>query len=221
VLDTGIGIAPEDQTRLFQSFVQIDSNLNRKYEGTGLGLALVKRLTELHHGQVSLQSQLGQGSCFTVTLPYQPVPGHSPAPQPLAPMTSTFQNDLQAPLVLVVEDNEANILSLKDYLEYKGFSLHCASNGQEALDFLAQQRPDIILMDVQMPIMDGMEASRRIRANPDWQSIPIIALTALTMPGDRERFLAAGMNEHISKPVRLGELVSLIDRLLAATEEPH
>lgn len=218
VLDTGIGIAPEDQTRLFQAFVQIDSNLNRKYEGTGLGLALVKRLTELHQGQVSFHSQLGQGSCFVVTLPYRPVYSHSLTP-PASVSTTVSTENLKSSSVLIVEDNEANIASLKDYLEYKGFILAVARNGQEALDCLAQQRPDVILMDVQMPVMDGIEATRQIRTHPDWQSIPIIALTALTMPGDRERFLAAGMNEHISKPVRLGELLSLIHRLLEARQE--
>ncbi|MFN5513739.1 MAG: PAS domain S-box protein, partial [Cyanobacteriota bacterium] len=213
VRDTGIGISQEDQRRLFQPFVQIDSKLNRQYEGTGLGLALVKRLTELHGGRVSLTSEPGQGSRFTVSIPYVGV--NSPAsPEPMP--TPESQPFTEPPYLLLVEDNVDNVASLKDYLEYKGYRLGVAYNGQEALDSIAQETPDLILMDVQMPVMDGVEATRQIRANPDWRSIPIIALTALTMPGDRERFLAAGMNDHISKPVHLRALMTLINQLLGS-----
>lgn len=213
VRDTGIGISQADQRKLFQAFTQIDSKLSRHYEGTGLGLALVKHLTELHGGRVGLTSEPGQGSRFTVSIPYVAVE-NAPSPQPApAPESQPFA---QPPYLLLVEDNVDNVESLKDYLEYKGYRLGVAYNGQEALDSIAKEKPDLILMDVQMPVMDGIEAARRIRANPDWQSLPIIALTALTMPGDRERFLAAGMNDHISKPVHLRALITLINQLLGS-----
>ncbi|MBJ7898908.1 MAG: PAS domain S-box protein [Cyanobacteria bacterium RI_101] len=213
VRDTGIGISQEDQKKLFQPFVQIDSKLSRQYEGTGLGLALVKRLTELHGGRVSLTSEPGQGSRFTLSIPYVGV--NSPAsPEPMP--TPESQPFAEPPYLLLVEDNVDNVASLKDYLEYKGYRLGVAYNGQEALDSIAQETPDLILMDVQMPVLDGVEATRQIRANPDWGSIPIIALTALTMPGDRERFLAAGMNDHISKPVHLRALMTLINQFLGS-----
>jgi CheY-like chemotaxis protein len=347
ITDTGIGIAPEDIDKLFEPFIQLDSNLNRQYNGTGLGLALVKRITALHGGTVSVSSQVGQGSCFTVSIPYvtrdhvpiKPIiaslPKHDllannapvlmiedsiPAAdqinrylseigmecvvytmgegavaevmrvQPalvildlqlpnlsgwevlkqlkLNPQTkeipvliisvmderikglaegafaylvkpinrTQFQATLEQlqhlaradspaidvvakptveyPLILLAEDNQANIDTMSGYLESRGYRLAIANNGQQAIDQLHVQHPDLIVMDIQMPTMDGLEAIRRIREQPQFLHIPIIALTALAMPGDRETCLTAGANEYLTKPVKLKQLIVTIQQLL-------
>ena len=216
IKDTGIGIAKEDLPKLFQSFVQIDSRLARRYEGTGLGLALVERLTKLHGGRVSVESKIGEGSCFAVHLPYFPVNALN-SDSTISPTTETEVNtpsSIKTALILLVEDNENNSQTISTYLEYKGYRLITASNGKEAIEIINQTKPDLILMDVQMPVMDGLEATRQIRSNPKFTQIPIIALTALAMPGDRDRCFAAGMNDYLSKPIRMKQLVTMIDQNL-------
>ena len=216
IKDTGIGIAKEDLPKLFQSFVQIDSRLARRYEGTGLGLALVERLTKLHGGRVSVESKIGEGSCFAVHLPYFPVNALK-SDSTISPTSETEVNtpsSIKPALILLVEDNENNSQTISTYLEYKGYRLITASNGKEAIEIINQTKPDLILMDVQMPVMDGLEATRQIRSNPKFTQIPIIALTALAMPGDRDRCFAAGMNDYLSKPIRMKQLVTMIDQNL-------
>jgi PAS domain S-box-containing protein len=347
IWDTGIGIAKEDLTRLFQPFIQLDSALSRQYAGTGLGLALVQRLTEAHGGSVSVESTPGQGSRFSVTLAWVRdsivvLPGPLPAAlaaldsmaslkigralvvedsvstaaqltrylaelgatvethpygigaveralvmQPdviildiLLPNTSGWEvlNQLKAdphtrdipvvvvsvldepergralgaaayivkpvlrdklvvalrqlrqnaitapevrsalivaetsaarlPRILLAEDNEASINLMEDYLSQRGYAVVVARNGAEALARAQEAPPDLILMDVQMPGMDGLEATRHIRADERLQAIPVIALTALAMPGDRERCLEAGANDYLTKPVSLRMLLA-------------
>jgi PAS domain S-box-containing protein len=212
VTDTGIGISVADQDKLFQPFVQLDSSLNRQYAGTGLGLTLVKQIAELHGGAVQLQSELQQGSCFTVTLPhtcllrdndtcsfsiYDSLTSH---PHNANHKIST------TPLILLGEDNEANISTFSSYLTAKGYDVILAINGQEAIDLTHNKQPDLVLMDIQMPHVDGIQAIIAIRQNPHLVDVPIIALTALAMAGDRERCLAAGANDYLTKPVKLKEL---------------
>ncbi len=341
VQDTGIGIAPDDLERLFQPFTQLDSSLSRQHEGTGLGLVLVRRLAELHGGSVTVQSEADKGSCFTITLPYRPVPSHKTkapdkkkgtgplrtaliiedaesAAEQLArymqelhvrtvihphgegaalhahdlqpdvilldllmpdpsgwevlsqlkadPRTSnipviiisvvdertkgltagaaaylvkpvsreslhqTLQTVVDIPgngralvitapptpiRILLAEDNDFNIQAIDDYLQEKGYQVSIARNGREALEVARQIHPHLVLMDIQMPEMDGMEAIRQLRAIPEFATTPLIALTALAMPGDRERCLAAGANEYLSKPVQLKALVTHIQEQLA------
>lgn len=223
VTDTGIGIAPENMSKLFQPFVQIDSALNRQYTGTGLGLALVKQIVELHGGQVSLTSKLGLGSCFTIDLPYDPNMFSAMNPTSLSianesSLSAANPGDLtstQAPLILMAEDNPANIETISNYLEAKGYRLLLANNGQEAVDLAASHHPDVILMDIQMPGMDGLTAMQQIRQQESLRKIPIIALTALAMMGDQERCLAAGADNYLSKPVKLKQLDISIKELLA------
>ncbi len=343
VKDTGIGIAPEHLDKLFQPFVQLDSRLSRRYAGTGLGLSLVRRIMELHGGGVVLESEVNQGSCFTVTLPWQPsgrelrqlqesggklqplppidraliIEDSEPAAKQIArycqeigarvtiqpqgegavavalqyqpdiivldvllphlsgwevlaqlkgnPVTQQipvlvvsvvdersqcvalgaadyllkpisrqqFRAALQkvfataptsspplearSPLILLAEDNEANIVTVSDYLQIQGYRLIVARNGTEAVQMALQQEPDLILMDIQMPEMDGLEATRRIRAEAKFATLPIIALTALAMPGDRDRCLAVGANEYLTKPVSLKELSHQIARYVPRT----
>ena len=347
VTDTGIGIAADEITKLFQPFMQLDSSLNRQYNGTGLGLALVKRIVTLHGGTVTVTSQMGEGSCFTVRIPYitsndlsskQIIPelthqnllsknapvllieDSTPAAdqitrylqemgwecivytmgegaveevirvQPalvildlllpnlsgwdvlkqlkLHPQTQDIpvviisvvdehlqglaqgafdylvkpitRTQLQAtveklqyplpsessaikivnkpalvnPLILVVEDNQANIDTMSGYLESRGYRLAIAHNGQEAIEQVHLQHPDLIVMDIQMPEMDGLEAIRRIREQPQFLDVPIIALTALAMTSDRATCLAAGANEYLTKPVKLKQLIVTIQQLL-------
>lgn len=344
VTDTGIGIAPEHIGKLFQPFVQIDSALSRRYSGTGLGLALVRRITELHGGSVALESQEGKGSRFTVTIPWTPSPADETTLVPevvqeheltlqqvlivedsetaanqlvryltelgvqtlihprgdgaiqmalqvqpdviildillpdqsgwtvladlkanamtknipvvvvsvveerlrsltmgavahlLKPFTrhqlqQTLQRLMaeqetlddstalvltptQMPLILLVEDNEANISMIESYLQARGLQVLLARNGVEAIQMASQNQPDLILMDIQMPEMDGFEATQRIRTESDLKETPIIALTALAMPGDRERCLEAGATDYLTKPISLKHLVRILIRYI-------
>ncbi len=215
ITDTGIGIAPEHLHRLFQPFMQIDSALNRKYGGTGLGLVLVKRIVELHGGQVGLTSEVGVGSCFTVDLPCTaPVPSLPLETQPELSAASNSPTLRASPVILLAEDNEANIITTANYLTAKGYQVLIARDGQEAISVTQTEHPDIILMDIQMPGIDGLEAIQQIRADQTLAEIPIIALTALAMPGDRDRCLTAGANLYLSKPVKLKQLTEMIEELL-------
>lgn len=229
VIDTGIGIAPEDINKLFQTFVQLDSSLARHYDGTGLGLVLVKQIVEQHGGQVAVTSEIGRGSCFTVTLPWHTEPlsralDDSPDPRTTVgsgrvhlPYSSRTQLSYSPhPLILLAEDSLDDVSTLRDYLQAKGFQLAIARDGAEAIEKAIAQPPQLILMDIQMPNMDGLEAMRQIRSHSQLTHIPIIALTALAMPEDSERCRLAGANEHLLKPVRLTQLVSLIQRYTAS-----
>jgi len=214
IWDTGIGIAEEDMVRLFRPFVQLDSSLSRQYDGSGLGLALVYRLVEMHGGSVSAESEVGKGSRFTVSLPWQPV---EDGPQ-IANRRPWIADEALPPadhrisaVVLLAEDNEANIDAMSTYLSARGYQVVVARDGDEAIERAREEWPDVILMDIQMPGLDGLEATRRIRADAELGMIPIIALTALAMPGDRERCLAAGANAYLSKPVSLDGLVEAIE----------
>ena len=365
VWDKGIGIAPEDKPRLFQPFVQLDSSLSRQYTGTGLGLALVRRMAEIHGGSVSLETELGRGSRFTISLPWhEPNQGGSPVDdsKPIAPdmpdisairrvliiedspttagqltryleklgietavhcrgegavnralevgpdviildillpdstgwdvlaqlkaeprtqsipvlivsvidepsrgmvlgaagylikpvSSSELQVALgriaaqragqagrpalatkpaspgekdqapqptQSPLILIVEDQDQTSTFLVDFLaRRKGYRVVVARDGAEALEQARKEKPDVILMDVQMPNMDGLEATRRLRAEASLASIPVIALTALAMPGDRERCLEAGANTYLKKPVNLNELIRVIQAHLTQNQ---
>jgi signal transduction histidine kinase/CheY-like chemotaxis protein len=226
IIDNGIGIAPENTQKLFQPFVQVDSALNRQYEGTGLGLALVKNIVELHGGQVSLQSELGKGSCFIVDLPCADCESLLPS-CPMTPSILAGESQHQETraessrsfLILLAEDNSANVLALSDYLTVKGYRLIVADNGEAAISLARSEQPDLILMDIQMPGMNGLDAIKQIRMDANLAQIPIIALTALAMPGDRDRCLEAGANEYVSKPVRLKQLTSLIQEMLTSVNE--
>jgi len=217
VRDTGIGIDPQHFNKLFEPFEQIDSSLSRQYEGTGLGLALVKRLVEAHQGRVTVTSELGKGSCFTLYFPYHPLSALTTAPL----LSETNALDAQgvptatrSPVIVLADDNEANRDTLQDYLSQKGYQMFIAHDGEAALSLVHTHLPDLILMDIQMPKLNGLEAIAQIRSNPDIAHIPIIALTALAMPGDKERCLEAGANDYLTKPIRFKLLIETIQKLL-------
>ena len=342
VWDTGIGIAPEDERKLFRAFSQLDSGLTRAQEGTGLGLVLVSKLVELHGGSVTLESKPGEGSRFIVRLPQivartpareknpadspnmrachralvieddptsgailvkyltelgldsvvhvrgdrtietvlrekpdvifldvqlpgdsgwvvlvrlkehagtRNIPvavvsvvdepgksrslgaaGHFTKPITRAQLAGFLHRDVithlptplpdiafrstGGPSILLAEDNEANIQTIGGYLEDKGYGMHYAINGTLAVQLARELRPALILMDIQMPVMDGLMAIKEIRSDEAMKAIPIVALTALAMPGDRERCLAVGATDYMSKPVSLKTLLTLVEKLL-------
>jgi signal transduction histidine kinase/ActR/RegA family two-component response regulator len=226
VNDSGIGIDRVDIDKLFQPFTQLDTALNRQYNGTGLGLALVKGIVELHGGSVQVRSEIGIGSQFIVDLPIpqskrdangtivpqffefsQPV--FTSMPRPIDPASA------RSCKILLAEDNEANTSSISSYLKAKGYQIILAKNGLEAVKMASAQIPDLILMDIQMPKMDGLEAIRYIRAHPQLTTVPIVALTALAMSGDREKCISAGANDYLAKPVKLKQLANSIQQLLS------
>ena len=227
VCDSGIGIAAEDMANLFQPFVQLDSRLSRRYQGAGLGLALVYRLVKLHGGSVAVESNVGQGSTFSVVLPWQQgtskrvidVYHTTPDVADLAADTTAgtpppFNNSGKAPLLLLAEDHQIALEAMDSYFRAQGYRVTVAHTGAQAIANAREHRPDLILMDVQMPEVDGLAAIRSIREQPNLAMIPIIAVTALAMPGDRERCLAAGATAYISKPISLRHLRTMIDAQL-------
>ena len=216
VWDNGIGIHERDLQRLFRPFVQLDSILARGGTGTGLGLALVTQMVRLHGGSISVDSEPGEGSRFNIVLPWEPalVSDAELRLKSTGKFRAIRPDVKDRPLILIIEDARDANLMMSDYLENAGYRVLTAPDGVTGIDLAKQSHPSLILMDIQMPVMDGLEATRRLRSDPRFRSIPIIALTALAMPGDRERCLAAGATDYIMKPVSLKNLSQLIDRYL-------
>jgi CheY-like chemotaxis protein/HPt (histidine-containing phosphotransfer) domain-containing protein len=216
ISDTGVGIPREVQAKLFRPFVQADASTTRRYGGTGLGLSICKQLVELMGGTIGVESEEGLGSRFWFTLDLKvgksiglPAPEDQTFPKP-KPRTG------RTPHVLVAEDNVTNQKVAVLTLEKLGYQATPVANGQEAIDALREIPFDLVLMDCQMPEMDGYEATRIIRASRTLPNpgIPIIAMTANALPADRERCLKAGMNDYLPKPVRTVDLQSMLERWL-------
>lgn len=204
VVDTGIGIREEDRDRIFALFQQVDGSFARNYGGVGLGLYLSKSLTGLLGGELTLASVEGQGSCFGLTLDMKTEASVTTlASLGKQPQLSANNESDKTVRLLVVEDNSVNQTIMKGMLKSLGYHCQIADNGQVALDMMADQAFDLVFMDCQMPVKDGFETTRLIRACPGPnQRIPIIAVTANAMSGDRERCLTAGMNDFLQKPVK-------------------
>ncbi len=215
VWDNGVGIAEDDIQYLFKPFVQLDSGLAREYQGTGLGLALVAQMIRLHGGHVHVESVLGQGSRFIITLPWMQEQQIAQAKLTAElPRLGLKPARMHTGKILLVEDTDVVITLMSEYLLYKGYKVFVARNGLEGVMLARKEHPDLILMDVMMPEMDGLEATRQIRKDRSLQNVPIIALTALAMAGDREFCLAAGMNDYMSKPIKMQELADMIEKHL-------
>ena len=221
VSDSGIGLTEEQQVQLFRPFVQADSSTTRHFGGTGLGLVISHRLVEAMGGAITVTSAPGIGSTFAFTVHLEVVTDGQ-ALEHVSPTAAVLSAQreraaLSGRRVLVVEDNPFNQQVARELLERAGADVLVAGNGEEALACLAPTPPDLVLMDVQMPVMDGYEATRRMRAMPVMQAIPIVAMTANVTPADRERCEAAGMNAFLSKPIMPERFYHVLAQVL---EEP-
>ena len=212
VWDNGIGIAPEALATLFTPFTQADAGISRRYGGTGLGLAISKRLVELMGGEIGVESQVGLGSTFWFELPLIPAREGLEAPPALPAPPATGGPDLTGLAVLVVDDTDLNRMMLEYTLTRRGARVILAENGQQALDLLRARPRDfaVVLMDVQMPVMDGLTATRLIRGDPALAHLPVIALTAGVLPEELATAREAGVDTVLTKPLNLDELAALL-----------
>jgi CheY-like chemotaxis protein len=208
VHDTGIGIAPDRQARIFESFHQVDSGLSRNYPGLGLGLALVQKLLALMGGEIAAESELDKGSTFTVRLPIR---------LPAASRGKTIPS-AGAPAILAVEDNPVGLRVLRHALKGRAVDVDTASDGAEAVRAAAARHYDLILMDLQMPHMDGLEATAAVRQLPGYENVPILALTANYSDEIRQQCQQHGMQDFLSKPVTPPALWSAVSRWLNLPE---
>ncbi|MDN3578292.1 PAS domain S-box protein [Chitinimonas viridis] len=219
VCDTGIGISAELQDRVFDAFVQADGSSSRRYGGTGLGLAISKELATLLGGSLHLISHEQAGSTFTLWLPLDTkMPEFVPARAAVPLNTTPVQCMKGNAEVLLVEDDVRNTYAMLSTLEAAGYRVEVASNGQEALDVFTRMHPQAVLMDMSMPVMDGFEATRRLRSDVGYKG-PILALTALAMPGDRERCIEAGCDDYLSKPISEADLLAALGRCSSGRQE--
>jgi CheY-like chemotaxis protein len=240
VTDSGVGIAVEKQKLIFEAFSQADGSTARKFGGTGLGLSICSHLVALMGGKIWVESTLGQGSSVHFTAAFGvvnpvPAPGSAAAPaQPAvlwvpvvelgsaAPVTDRpVQKEKKQLRILLAEDNAVNQKIACQVLEKQGHHVTVAADGRQALSALDQAPFDVVLMDVQMPEMDGFETTGAIRARErgTGMHLPIIAMTAHAMQGDRERCIAAGMDNYISKPLEIKELIELLERFSEAAQQ--
>ncbi|MFP4580202.1 MAG: ATP-binding protein [Candidatus Sumerlaeia bacterium] len=226
IRDTGIGIDPERIPRLFDSFTQLDASTTRQYGGTGLGLAISKRLAEIMGGAIGVESLKGQGSIFWFTCRLKKCRGQAvtktadqaeaeniPVAKTLAPGHAK---------ILLAEDNEVNQEVVQEILDGEGMEVVSVINGREAVDVFSQKEFDLVLMDIHMPVMDGFDACKKIRESMRnaQQQVPIIALTARALKGDREECLKAGMDDYLAKPIDSARLISMVHKWLNRTAPP-
>ena len=213
VTDDGIGITPEQEARLFEAFNQVDSSPTRRYDGTGLGLAISRRLCLLMGGKIAFQRRQPQGSIFHVEIPFEPVAPEQTA-EPAAPPAIP---PISAPIdILVVDDNPTNARLLNAILKRLGLEARIALSGAEALACVEERRADLILMDIQMPEMDGFETTRRIRTLESSRQIPpcrIVAVTADILETSHATARAAGMDDYLSKPVKPAQIRAVIEAI--------
>ncbi len=209
ICDTGIGLSEAQKARLFEPYAQADSSVGAKYGGTGLGLSIAKRLAELMGGDLGCESVEGQGSVFWFTVRLKQA-----APDSKSAAPSLIDEADIGPLaghVLIVEDNDVNQMLIQAYLDNFGLTHETAANGRVALEAMRTKRFDLVLMDIMMPEMDGIEATKHIRAMPEPVcKTPVVALTANAMKGDRETYLASGMDGYVSKPVGASDLFAAL-----------
>jgi len=227
--DTGIGISDETMNKLFQPFTQADSSTTRRFGGTGLGLAISRELVHRMHGMIGASSKVGEGSKFWFEIPLKHAERQHAGDSASESLVETHGRKAGTsedfaecgPLhILLAEDSPENRLLAILLLKKKGCTVVTAENGAQAIEKLRQERFDLVLMDVQMPEMDGFEATARIRSGEvPVSDIPIIAMTAQAMSGDRERCLATGMNDYVAKPLRAAELYSVIHRTISGRGE--
>ncbi len=221
VVDTGIGIAPESLARLFTAFEQADSSTTRRYGGSGLGLAITGRLAKLMGGEAGVNSTLGQGSTFWFTAWLQSTNSAPTAPRPMgAQALREFMrsHDYSRRKLLLVEDDLVNQLVAQELLAGAGLHFELAMTGTQAVEMATRTVYDLILMDMYMPEMDGLEATRRIRSLPHYEQVPIVAMTANAFSEDRQSCLAAGMNDFVEKPVNPHKLFATVQRWLERTD---
>jgi len=227
VVDTGIGMTPEQQEKLFSAFTQADTSTTRRYGGTGLGLAISAQMVEMMGGAIRVASEPGKGSTFSFTVPFRrPSAEEQTAAAALARepagALSAGAVDFAGTRILLVEDNQINQEIARELLERRGARVDHAGNGAEALRLL--DAPGVsyhaVLMDVQMPVMDGLEATRRIRLNPALEGLPIIAMTASATTREREICLEAGMNDQVNKPINVAELYATLKRWIREAGTP-
>jgi signal transduction histidine kinase/ActR/RegA family two-component response regulator len=217
VRDTGTGIPADKLPYIFDKFTQADGSVSRKYGGTGLGLAITKSLVSTHGGDIRVESEVDKGTTFYVTLRAQTAVEEARAPVTAREPNSQVESagTGRRARILIVEDNAVNQKVVTTVLRKRGFAIEVAWHGGEALETLERDTDfNLILMDVQMPVMDGLEATRRIQQDERWKHIPIVAMTAHAMNGDRERCLAAGMVAYVSKPVHPSHLLAVVDQNL-------
>jgi len=211
ISDSGIGISEQEQAKLFRNFSQVDGSITRKYGGTGLGLAISKQLVQMMGGAITVESQKGKGSKFSFGLKFM-LSGELSYPT-----QETFNpiHTMKPLRILIVEDDKVNLMVLTLMLKEKGHYVESASNGAEALLFYARNQYDVIFMDIQMPIMDGIEATAKIREREGKsRHTPIIALTAYALVGDREKFLSYGLDEYLPKPIKMGDLCQVLEKVV-------
>jgi len=207
VSDTGIGLNDEQLSEVFEPFIQAEKKYARRYQGAGLGLSIIQKLVHLMHGELAIDNGGERGTVMHVSLPF--TVGARRHFEGEKVVEQLADNTVKGMKILLAEDEEISSLAGKLLLEHSGHSVTCAKNGLEVIQLLSEARFDLILMDIQMPLMDGVETTRKIRASKELghkSAIPIIAMTAYSMIGDRENFLAAGMNDYIAKPISMEEI---------------
>ena len=207
VEDTGIGISEMDQERVFEEFRQADASITRQFGGTGLGLAISHTLAKLMNGELTLRSTLGRGTTFQLTVPVQI--------KEKKLRTREADRPLGDNTILIVDDNSINLKVTEALLRKSGLKTKVADNGLTAIDIVQEDKPDLILMDMQMPEIDGLETTRRIRELYSASELTIVGLTANATSEDRANCLDAGMNDHLSKPISLDKLSRCLTQWLS------
>ena len=213
VADTGIGIPPEKRDLIFESFRQGEQGLSRTYSGLGLGLALARKLASVMNGKITVVSEEGRGSTFSVRVPLRSASAERSVNQPVRAVQAA------GPAVLAVEDNPVGLTVLRRSLMRHGVEVESAVNGHEALEAAARRRYDLVLMDLQMPEMDGLTAAVEMRKIPGYESVPILALTANSSDEIRDQCRAHGMQAYLAKPIEANELWAAVSRHLESVEQ--